>query len=127
MTVHDLDRQPPGPGPQPVPGLASNRRAGAMPAALQAVRAGSPGWMSHGACRGEDPELFFPVTMTGPALAQVRSAKAVCGRCPVQPDCLSYALVTRQDNGIWGGTTAEERWPARRQRRRPLALPAGPG
>jgi WhiB family transcriptional regulator, redox-sensing transcriptional regulator len=127
VTAHDLDRQPPGSGPQLGRSLASYHRAGARTGALQAACAGSPGWMSHGACRGEDPELFFPVTMTGPALAQVRSAKAVCGRCPVRPDCLSYALVTGQDDGIWGGTTTEERWPTRRQRRRPPALPSGSG
>ena len=68
--------------------------------------------MLRGACRGEDPELFFPISAAGPALAQVRSAKAVCGRCPVQPDCLSYALIT-QPEGIWGGTTREERWATR--------------
>jgi len=50
-----------------------------------------------------------PIVAAGPALAQVSSAKAVCGRCPVQPNCLSYALITRPD-GIWGGTTKEERW-----------------
>jgi WhiB family transcriptional regulator, redox-sensing transcriptional regulator len=65
--------------------------------------------MLRGACRGEDPELFFPIAAAGPALSQVSSAKAVCGRCPVQPNCLSYALITRPD-GIWGGTTREERW-----------------
>ncbi len=69
---------------------------------------GSPGWMPRGACRGEDPELFFPVTAAGPALAQVLAAKAVCFRCAVRTTCLSYALATGQA-GIWGGTTQEER------------------
>lgn len=41
-------------------------------------------------------------------MPQIDEAKAVCGRCAVRELCLSYALVTRQD-GIWGGTTAEER------------------
>ena len=27
---------------------------------------GSPGWMPRGACHGEDPELFFPITAAGP-------------------------------------------------------------
>ena len=69
---------------------------------------GSPGWMPQGACRGEDPELFFPVTVAGPALAQVFAAKAICFRCAVRAACLSYALATGQ-SGIWGGTTQEER------------------
>jgi WhiB family transcriptional regulator, redox-sensing transcriptional regulator len=69
---------------------------------------GSPGWMPRGACRGEDPELFFPITAIGPALAQILAAKTVCFRCAVRAACLSYALATRQ-SGIWGGTTQEER------------------
>jgi len=67
-------------------------------------------WMLRGACRGEDPELFFPISSAGPALAQVSSAKAVCARCPVRVNCLTYALIT-QPEGIWGGTTREERRP----------------
>ena len=80
---------------------------------------GTPGWMPLGACRGEDPELFFPVTLAGPALMQVFAAKAVCFRCAVRAACLSYALATGQA-GIWGGTTQEER----RAMRRPASFPA---
>jgi WhiB family redox-sensing transcriptional regulator len=69
---------------------------------------GSPGWMSRGACQDQDPELFFPVADTGPALQQISAAKAVCGRCGVRAMCLSYALRSAQ-YGIWGGTTPEER------------------
>jgi WhiB family redox-sensing transcriptional regulator len=68
----------------------------------------SPAWMPGSACRGEDPELFFPVAAAGPALAQVFAAKAVCLGCAVRAACLSYALATAQA-GIWGGTTQEER------------------
>src|SRR5580692_228981 len=68
----------------------------------------SPGWMPRGACQGEDPELFFPIAATGPALAQVIGAKAVCFRCAERAVCLAYALATGQA-GIWGGTTQEER------------------
>ena len=89
----------------------------------------SPGWMPRGACQGEDPELFFPIAATGPALAQVIAAKAVCFRCAVRAACLSYALATGQA-GIWGGTTQEERhamrrssgFPAREQEVSPGAL-----
>jgi WhiB family transcriptional regulator, redox-sensing transcriptional regulator len=72
------------------------------------ARARSMRWMAHGACRGTDPELFFPVAFTGAAAEQVSSAKAVCGRCQVRENCLSYAL-RAMPHGIWGGTTRQER------------------
>jgi WhiB family transcriptional regulator, redox-sensing transcriptional regulator len=71
--------------------------------------AASASWMPLGACREEDPELFFPVGSRGPALSQVMAARAVCGRCPVRRECLSYALRAGQHDGIWGGSTGEER------------------
>ena len=129
MAEHDLDYQFAGPGPPPV-ALTPHRRLGAGIPAPHADRAA---WMLRGACRGEDPELFFPISATGPALAQVSSAKAVCARCPVRANCLSYALITRPD-GIWGGTTREERWsglppsdpPAQAALDLPGRTPAGP-
>jgi WhiB family redox-sensing transcriptional regulator len=72
------------------------------------------GWRNHSLCRDTDPELFFPVGTTGPALVQIESAKAVCRQCPVQTECLEYALSTNQDSGIWGGTSEEERRKLRR-------------
>jgi WhiB family redox-sensing transcriptional regulator len=72
-------------------------------------------WMSHGACRQADPELFFPIAaVTGPAARQVEAAKAVCGPCAVRTNCLSYALEAMPE-GIWGGTTLDERRAARRR------------
>ena len=64
--------------------------------------------MASGACHGVDPELFFPISITGRAMPQINSAKAVCGGGTVRRNCLSYALLTMPD-GIWGGTTREER------------------
>ena len=72
-------------------------------------------WREHSACRDTDPDLFFPVGTTGPAIEQIENAKAVCRMCDVQKTCLEYALVTNQDSGIWGGTSEEERRPPRRQ------------
>jgi WhiB family redox-sensing transcriptional regulator len=68
------------------------------------------GWWSGAACSTADPELFFPVSASGPALREVAQAKAICDRCDVQRACLSYALEAGPVEGIWGGTTEEERW-----------------
>ena len=82
------------------------------------------GWRARAACRGEDPELFFPVGATGPALAQIAQAKRVCARCPVREACLSFALGTGQDYGIWGGLTEDERRNLRRRQRAAARRPA---
>ncbi|MFI1189294.1 WhiB family transcriptional regulator [Streptomyces californicus] len=60
-------------------------------------------------CREEDPDLFFPIGSTGPALLQIEEAKAVCRRCPVMDQCLQWALENRQDSGVWGGLNEDER------------------
>jgi WhiB family redox-sensing transcriptional regulator len=66
-------------------------------------------WRPHAACRDTDPDLFFPVGTTGPAIDQIEAAKAVCCQCEVQPACLEFALATNQESGVWGGTSEEER------------------
>jgi WhiB family redox-sensing transcriptional regulator len=75
-------------------------------------------WMRQAECAGEEPELFFPVGSTGPALDQMRRAKAICARCPVRAECLEWAIASGIDHGVWGGTTEEERRSLRRSRRR---------
>ena len=72
-------------------------------------------WRKHALCRDTDPDLFFPVGTTGPAIEQIENAKAVCRSCVSQSACLEFALVTNQDSGIWGGTSEEERRKLRKQ------------
>ena len=66
-------------------------------------------WRDKAACLTADPELFFPVGNTGPAVDQIEKAKAVCARCTVTEICLQYALETGQDSGVWGGLSEDER------------------
>ena len=79
-------------------------------------------WRERAACRDTDPDLFFPIGSTGPAVEQIISAKAVCATCDACTSCLEFALATNQESGIWGGTTEEERrklrkaWLARQRR-----------
>src|SRR5262249_60792279 len=67
------------------------------------------GWWARAACAAADPELFFPISYSGPALRQVGQAKAICARCPIQRECLRYALDAGSIQGVWGGMTADER------------------
>jgi len=78
-------------------------------------------WRHRAICRDEDPELFFPVGNSGPALLQIAEAKAVCERCPVINECLNWALETGQDAGVWGGLSEDERRSLKRRRARARA------
>jgi WhiB family redox-sensing transcriptional regulator len=71
-------------------------------------------WRRHAACRGLDPEIFFPAVEDD----DVDDAKAVCGACGVQQTCLEFALQVREKEGVWGGATEKERRRILRQRRR---------
>ena len=73
-------------------------------------------WRERAACRHEDPDLFFPIGTTGPALVQTEQAKAVCRHCPVTERCLEWALDTGQSIGVWGGTSETERRALARRR-----------
>lgn len=72
----------------------------------------------HAACRDEDPDLFFPIGSTGPALVQTEEAKEVCRGCPVREQCLEWAMENGQDSGVWGGLAEAERRALKRRTRR---------
>lgn len=85
-----------------------------------------PGWWrSAAACRSADPEMFFPISDSGPAREQTAKAKAVCATCRVRRECLGFALRTGQMHGIWGGTTEYERAAAWRRASRLKETPPG--
>lgn len=86
-----------------------------LPSLDAAAVAADEEWRHAAACAGEEPDLFFPVGSTGPALAQIKAAKQVCARCPVRAECLAFALDTRQVFGVWGGLSEDERDQLRRR------------
>lgn len=75
-------------------------------------------WRNQASCRHTDPDLFFPIGSTGPAVDQIASAKAVCQQCPAMKACLEFALATNQECGVWGGASEDERRAMRRARAR---------
>jgi WhiB family redox-sensing transcriptional regulator len=72
-------------------------------------------WRAGGLCSQSDPDLFFAV-----GAVEHKQAKRICRSCPVRSECLTYAMDSPVDHGIWGGLTERER---RRWRRK--AGPAG--
>lgn len=72
-------------------------------------------WRREAACKDLDPNLFFPIGVTGPAVDQIAAAKSICSQCPVRGECLDFAITTNQEFGVWGGTTEDERRVLRRQ------------
>ena len=81
-------------------------------------------WRHAARCRDEDPELFFPIGNTGPALLQIEDAKMVCRTCSVTEDCLTWALESGQDAGVWGGLSEDERRALKRRGARARARTA---
>jgi WhiB family redox-sensing transcriptional regulator len=85
-------------------------------------------WHDRAACRGMDPELWFPVSIfprTPEEARRLRVARSTCQGCPVRWECLDFAEGSDQ-YGIWGGLTRDERHAAarRRSRRRARTEPA---
>lgn len=70
-------------------------------------------WRQRAACRGVDPDIFYPASDE-----EAEAAKAICAQCPVREACLEYALANRERDGVWGGATERERRRIVRQRRK---------
>ena len=66
-------------------------------------------WMDRSACRGTDPEAFFPEAGHPPNLV-----KRICATCPVQPECLQYSIEEDME-GMWGGIGNTQRAELRRK------------
>lgn len=55
-------------------------------------------WMDGAACANVGGDIWFP-DRSQPRARAVR----ICGTCPVQGECLDYALEQDETFGIWGG------------------------
>ena len=64
-------------------------------------------WMDQAACVGTPVDLFFPTKHD--TMGRIKSARKVCLSCPVQFECLSYAVVHAISWGVWGGTSTDQR------------------
>lgn len=75
----------------------------------------SSAWRDEALCAQTDPESFFPDKG-----GSTREAKELCALCPVQPECLEFAVAHDERFGVWGGLSERDR---RRLARRPPHRP----
>jgi hypothetical protein len=75
--------------------------------------ANSPGeWAKDAACTGLTD--MFHSDYNG----DQEAALAICQTCRVRDACLDFAMRTRQPQGVWGGTTPDDRKKLRKQVKR---------
>jgi len=66
-----------------------------------------PRFSSPARCAETDPEAFFPDQGV-----RIRKIREICNRCEALDECLTYALDHELDDdsdGVWGGTSPEQR------------------
>lgn len=80
---------------------------------MRLIHLSRPAWFIGALCRGAGPRQWFPADKKGAA-----DARELCAQCPVITDCLEHALADPTLEGIWGGTSEDQRDQIRRRRRR---------
>jgi len=86
------------------PASASRGTPRLVPATPAATALDLPPYRLDGICDQTDPDAFFPEVgePSGPA-------RAVCARCPVRVECLTWALLNDERHGVWGATSPPQR------------------
>jgi WhiB family redox-sensing transcriptional regulator len=65
-----------------------------------------PRYYSKALCLEMGIDLFFPELGQS---NRSKKAKIICKECPVQLECLSYAMDNKIEDGVWGGSTPKQR------------------
>ncbi len=72
-------------------------------------------WQDQAACKPYPQEWWFPNAER--SSHQYAAARAVCEQCPVQDECLAYAMAHEEPHyeyGMWGGLAPRQRRALRR-------------
>lgn len=69
-------------------------------------------WVPRARCRDRGPTEFYPLGDPGRGSDEKRRIKimraaSACYPCPVREQCYTYAVLTGQKDGIWGGVMFE--------------------
>ena len=70
-----------------------------------------PEWQVRAHCRGVGVAYYFGDDDEQPTMSikAVRRASKLCEVCPVYEECLTWALTTREEYGVWAGTSGRVR------------------
>ena len=71
-----------------------------------------PTWRVDAQCRSKNAVHFFApphFERKDEKDSREGAARALCGACKVQAQCLDYALTVQEPHGIWGGMNELER------------------
>ena len=79
------------------------------------INNGKQSWMNNASCKGKT-YIMFPKEHKD--ITYIVDARALCAECPVQPQCLEYALEfpAADMHGVWAGLKSRQL--AAEQRRR---------
>jgi WhiB family redox-sensing transcriptional regulator len=72
----------------------------------------APSWRAEASCRAQSAVHFFaPAHFERKPEKDARegAARALCRACPVQAECLEFAMLVQEPHGIWGGMNELER------------------
>ncbi len=96
---------------------------------LVADRQIEPTWRGDALCRQRNAGYFFApphFERKEEKKAREGAARALCGGCKVQRQCLDYALAVQEPHGIWGGLNEIERRRVLRAQARAAEAAASP-
>jgi len=72
-----------------------------------------PEWTYRAACQHTDCSVFFgssdPDVRPAMTITQIKEAKEICDSCPVFTECITHALRSREEYGVWAGTSGRTR------------------
>ncbi len=73
----------------------------------------SQSWREHAACKGMHPDVFQVTRKSGTEIVNA-VARETCAVCPVDGECLDWALEVVDKWAFLGGKTPDERYRLRR-------------
>lgn len=86
---------------KPKPGTSADTPP---PAGTQAGERMVTTWRDLAECRHHPTSWWFPPKpVTAQSIIETKNAKTICGRCPVDLECIADAAARFEQYGIWGG------------------------